>query len=1349
MDTDDLWFDLRQGSRNVAGVNWQVAVCGYLLAASRAGQLPFVELIPEGYEDADCVAADGTRTFVQMKELDGGRGKMGPGKLAEALAHAEVSARGAEIVVLTDGSLGSGLSFTGWDSVLSDQSGPSVDKVLAELIDRGYDDVDALSVLARARVVRLPYRIGQASEALLSEAVNVHPSVAGIAVNRLTDVLARASGDQRHATSQTAARVRVSDLDAIIVEVQDAVDVSGLDVAIASGVCAPVSFLAAEEVPARVFYLGVDGRPAHIAANLDVIRRGELLACAEGLRKEGSVLLVGPSGAGKSVLLWRAARDLIPAARVLRVNRVEGEDDARVLARHVRLLRPSETSPVVVVADDLGRPHTTGWPHAAALLREIPSALLLGAARAEDFSPALLVGSTRLIEPQLDATLAATLGKRIREQSIPLRMDPDEAFQRSEGLLMEYIALLTTGQRLRQVLATQVADLQSTDRRIQREAARLVTTAHTLGLTLSADRLGSALADDRSVTECASVGDALGVLRDEHIAVRDGDNWRGLHELRSTTISELLHDNPPPRIGNTLARVAALIHPQQAGWMLRRVAERYPNCVDEVVEALGHSLSIYSNRASDLAAFLEGAERADNALYARATLPILERARPSGLPLEMLATFVYSQRNQNLRFDEIGVKQFDNMARRIKNIANQLPARSDYETTLQAACTGIDSERLHSILTDADLLDAIRILEAGHPHLSVPIDLVRSLFKRMPTPHNVWTATIWSRLAAICHAHLSQTETIEILGPLDNRVTLICAADQSILDAVVDEDMSSVCVTRLLPLDFDEVPQVRLPWDIPGADTKDDLNESTIACLTRLADACPELQRFKITTVTASGIPYRVRDSEPGHKDMSRARFPERTAVRQAVGYQAALRRAISSQTWTEVITAQISAAADLTTAARDLPLRFKPHDNQRRRAAWRAQLADVRRRLGALQPPPLPAHSGPASVHALEDAADRGEDQTTRVLRASADAMDNACSGDETSSQNLVAIAIALRAAADKIDQARRNTRTFLQGRGSVLPNDLSDAMRRSADLATALHRHPELARLISAKDPLPSATEIWKKVTDMEQSRSEAVLQSLLEPVSEVTYKLVEDPNPASWALDSRSWIVMAPTHVLDDTLALLETLDDAAREQLGSHLVVLCTFDAVHTSAAATPAGSDQRVSLGFGYQLSSSAARPALPIPPNSAAEWAQAAGLDQLDHTTSSATLAEQLIYRSHEAARHRMRRLPQPVTAQGDQQPSFAVTDAQRRATDRPQSRESADIQAALSLLQQHVEAEEAGTVSTYLSEVILRPVTGLPFDTQAEELISAMAILQLNSMYASTTYGTTVRPGTNSDSKA
>lgn len=35
--------------------------------------------------------------------------------------------------------------------------------------------------------------------------------------------------------------------------------------------------------------------------------------------------------------------------------------------------------------------------------------------------------------------------------------------------------------------------------------------------------------------------------------------------------------------------------------------------------------------------------------------------------------------------------------------------------------------------------------------------------------------------------------------------------------------------------------------------------------------------------------------------------------------------------------------------------------------------------------------------------------------------------------------------------------------------------------------------------------------------------------------------------------------------------------------------------------------------------------------------------------------------------------------------------------------------------------------MSTYLSEVMLRPLTGLPLDSQPEELVGAMAVLHLD----------------------
>jgi hypothetical protein len=297
---------------------------------------------------------------------------------------------------------------------------------------------------------------------------------------------------------------------------------------------------------------------------------------------------------------------------------------------------------------------------------------------------------------------------------------------------------------------------------------------------------------------------------------------------------------------------------------------------------------------------------------------------------------------------------------------------------------------------------------------------------------------------------------------------------------------------------------------------------------------------------------------------------------------------------------------------------------------------------------------------------------------------------------------------------------------------------MRRSADFAAALQSRQGLARFVRTHEPLDSATEIWRKVRDEEQTHSAKVLESLLQPVPDATYGLVDDPDPASWSIDSRSWVVKAPAHVLDETLALLETLDDAAREQLGPHLILLCVSDEIDPDAddgqtTSSPVPS-QPISLGFGYQLSSTSARGALLIPPDAVREWSQAAGLRLLDDTTSPETVS-QLVSRSHEAARRRMRRLPEPATAEHGSDTQAFGTNGNSPEPDQNQSQisRSPEAQAALVLLQEHVAAEEEGTVSVHLSEVMLRPVTGMTLDAQATELLSAMAILHFDKLGGAT----------------
>lgn len=1359
MDPETLWADLRQGARNVAGVTWQVNVCVYLLVATYAGDLPFVRITPEGFEDADCEKPDGSHTFVQMKEVDAGQGTIAAAGVADALAHAEVSARGSTIVLITDGSLGSGLAFTGWGTVLSQQGSDGVDDVVSALVNRDYDEAEARDIVQRTRLVQLPYRVREISEQLLTQAAACHPTVAGFAVSRLTEIFAVASAAQRRSEPSTAERVYITDVDAILADAQDAVDVYGLNEAQSDGICSPADFLTPDAVPARTFYLGVDGRPGHVAANLDVVRPVELTACAEGLAEEQSVLVTGPSGTGKSVLLWRAARDLLPSARVVRVRRVQDASDAADLARHVRLMRPSKYAPVLVVADDLGRATTAAWPGAATLLRELPHTYLLAAARAEDFHPSQLVGATRVVQPWLDKATALEIGDRLIQVGIPERMDVQEALHLSEGLLMEFLALMTTGQRLQQVLAGQVADLADPGRQLQRHIARLLTAAHTLGLSLSAERLGTLLAPPGRED---TVGDALGVLRDEHIIIDDGTSWRGLHELRSATISELLHENPPPTIGSTWALVVQLVDPPQVGWMLRRVAEREPTALPDLLPAAVDVLARLDCTAAGAARVLEGAERADNALYVQATTAILRAALPLGVNIQALSPMAYAMCNQDFKMDGGISEAWDRMVGKVRKVADAMPARATFDATLQQACAGLTPDVLQRLLTDADLVDATRLLEAGREHLSIPINLVRALVDRAPLPHDVTSAMHYARLIAACARHVPETDRSSVFGTPHDRARAIAAADPWTLDLTIDTATAKIRLQRLLPAKSTLPPAMN--WDIPRANTKDILNTETVACLERLVDGCPELQQFEITTLTASGTPHRFADIEPAHKDMARAVFPERSAVRRSVGYQAALRRATASQTWTEVVLAQISAGAELTLLAAQLPIRFKKTDNKRRRAEWRDRLNNVRTQLASLDPPPMARGADPTAAEAHLDDADRTQDATTQALVSATDALDRSCPQDPEGVPRSLATAMDLRSAIGDLRDAVAQGRTVLDHRGSPIPDELIRNLERAANLAAALQQRPAATASIRVADPLGSGDEIWESARAEASARSMALLAEILSAIPTVRIQHVLDPDPASWSIDMRGWLITAEMEDLDAVITALSGLDETQRGELGTRLVVLAVgtiSQSHHPGSASGPvpnAGGDwtgtdpnapsadpqqdrapasqtaehsggapsrpRRICLDVGFQLGSSPSRPTMPLTPDLAKAWAEAGGIARL-HTDQASPIEvlETLITRSLQAALSRMRRLPSPGVA-----PDSALSTEPDPNTERPilhgAPQAGQDIAQALEILEDQVAAEEAGNASTSLAGLALSAVSGGAPREDEEVLLVAMAAL-------------------------
>ena len=666
----ETWDQLRQGARNASGVRYQIAVTAFLLAASRAGTMPFAELTPEGYEDIDCLDNSGDRWFVQVKELGAGAGRFTAAPFVDALLHAAeaVPAR-SRIVVVTDGSLGSELSAGGLTNPVAAAQGLGATNALSILAERGLDPTEADLLLQRAHLLHLPWNLASETTSILAEQFGLERAVASVVYATLVEDLSEATAEQRTTSPESRVRRTLGDLEGAVTAALEVIDQTSLSEAVTLGIAAPANYGASSAVTREQFLMGVDADPSHIGCDYDVIRARKLLEIDNGLQEQRYVLLSGPSGSGKSTLLWRAARNRSRGARVVRVLRVQS-GDIEPLHRYVRLQAPSDASPVVVVCDDLGRPPTSGWPDAVRRLLEIPNVEVLGASRAEDLTPDHMRHGGVLVNLSLETDDVELIAQQLLAAGVPLTMELEEAVTRADGQLLELIALLTTGKRLRAVLSSQVHALRAPDRAGQLRLARLICAADLLGVSLPAESVGPG-AD----VEASELPASLDRLRGEHIVVADRDAWSGLHQRRSGEISSLIHDVPPPSLETTFAAVADSVDISALGWVVGRATEELGRDSEELAESVrGRSRTI--GTATELAILVEFLERADHALTAIQYVPILERHSKPEISIRQLAFRVLGNKLGGVEFKDTGTPLLDRTFRALRSCAEELPDRS-------------------------------------------------------------------------------------------------------------------------------------------------------------------------------------------------------------------------------------------------------------------------------------------------------------------------------------------------------------------------------------------------------------------------------------------------------------------------------------------------------------------------------------------------------------------------------------------------------------------------------------------------------------------------------------------------
>jgi hypothetical protein len=244
-----------------------------------------------------------------------------------------------------------------------------------------------------------------------------------------------------------------------------------------------------------------------------------------------------------------------------------------------------------------------------------------------------------VVRPRLDEALARGIAGTLVRRAVPTRLAPEEAFPASEGLLMEYLSLLLSGQRLEAVVGEQADDLLRADRSIEREVVRVVCAADVLETSLPPEAL------ERIVSDLTALPSALNRAHREHLIVQDDDGrWGGLHELRSQAIIDRLHAVPPPTLEKTYATVLELLPAAERARTLEIAASTTAIRGDALVATVASFIQQREATTTVVEELMVALARADAARHAHLCLDVIDRARPPGMSSTQLAMIAFPAR---------------------------------------------------------------------------------------------------------------------------------------------------------------------------------------------------------------------------------------------------------------------------------------------------------------------------------------------------------------------------------------------------------------------------------------------------------------------------------------------------------------------------------------------------------------------------------------------------------------------------------------------------------------------------------------------------------------------------------
>lgn len=506
----EAWKKSRSGAWSGRGFHFQHLFSVLILVRQWAGLAPAGNLVPEGLEDC-VIELPGEEYWLQVKSRK--QGKFSDTEVTKILYEVRSKANSVQ-------KAGERKIFCVLEQPCSEIDSIAIEK----LFDENKSEV---------LVCNAPQ--DEAIKILKNQLIVAEIIVEGI-LSDLYKLVASCSEENASLSFENRRRISTSEIERRIFEQLEAQDPSAIDHALYSGLLAPVDFTRPKVEP--TFYQGVKVSPGHVASGLVLDRDQDKDNVIRSLQEKRNVLISGPSGAGKSALLWLTTESLIGGIRWFQVTSSSIASDADSIIRFLRARRPSEKSPIGLVLDEIGSTNADLWDVLVRELRSLPSIYLLGTVRREDIPLISNLADIEVIEINLNEPLAESMWLKLKNDGQTEWEHWREPFEQSEGLMLEYVHILTQGKRLASVIQGQVLARQQENRDEELAILRIAAMISSESGDIETSKLINLL-DIKP--EAASR--ALARLIDEHL-IRESQPGvlGGLHMLRSRALAEASHD---------------------------------------------------------------------------------------------------------------------------------------------------------------------------------------------------------------------------------------------------------------------------------------------------------------------------------------------------------------------------------------------------------------------------------------------------------------------------------------------------------------------------------------------------------------------------------------------------------------------------------------------------------------------------------------------------------------------------------------------------------------------------------------------------------------------------------------